>query len=72
MPAAISAAIAAIGIAGMAFTFVSASKIPEGNGIGMRSAAAAYRAGATITPTAPGPASPSGSMMADDGKRQDL
>jgi hypothetical protein len=52
LPVAITAVIAAIGIAGMAYVFVAAGRVPEG-GVGMQSATAAYRAGATITPTQP-------------------
>jgi hypothetical protein len=61
LPAAIAAVLAAIGIVGMIFVFVSAERIPDGD-VGMRSADAAYRAGATITPTQPNSARPSGSV----------
>jgi hypothetical protein len=81
LPAAIAAVLAAIGIVGMIFVFVSAEQVPDGN-VGMRSADAAYRAGATITPTSPNSARPSSpvrsrsfpssSIMADDEIRKDL
>ena len=54
LPVAIAAIIAAIGIAGMAYVFVAADRVPEG-GVGMQSTTAAFRAGATITPTQPAP-----------------
>jgi flagellar basal body-associated protein FliL len=57
LPVAITAVIAAIGVAGMAYLFVAADRAPEG-GVGMQSTSAAFRAGATITPTQPA----SGSM----------
>ena len=56
LPVAITAIIAAIGIAGMAYVFVAADRVPEG-GVGMQSTNAAFRAGATITPTQPAPGS---------------
>lgn len=76
LPAAISAVLAAIGVAGMIFVFVTAEQTPNGT-VGMRSADAAYRAGATITPTTPNstPPSrsfPSSSIMVADGVRKDL
>ena len=58
LPAAITAVLAAIGIAGMAFVFFSADQVPATGGVGMQSADAVYRAGATITPTAPRAPSP--------------
>ena len=57
LPVAITAAIAAIGIASMTYVFVAADPAPEG-GVGMQSTSAAFRAGATITATQPA----SGSM----------
>ena len=76
LPAAIAAVLAAIGVAGMVFVFVSAAQIPDGE-FGMKSADAAYRAGATITPTSPNSARPSkafpaGSIMVSDEVRKDL
>ena len=77
LPAAIAAVLAAIGVAGMVFLFVSAEQqISDGN-VGMKSADAAYRAGATITPTAPNSARrsrsiPSRSSMAAGEVRKDL
>jgi hypothetical protein len=76
LPAAIAAVLAAIGVAGMVFVFVSAAQIPDGE-LGMKSADAAYRAGATITPTSPNSARPSkplpaGSIMVSDEVRKDL
>ncbi|MEO8316897.1 MAG: hypothetical protein ABJA75_08070 [Bradyrhizobium sp.] len=56
LPVAITAIIAAIGVAGMAYVFVAAGRVPEG-GVGMQSTSAAFRAGATITPTQPAPGS---------------
>jgi hypothetical protein len=56
LPVAITAIIAAIGIAGMAYVFVAADRAPEG-GVGMQSTSAVFRAGATITPTRPAPGS---------------
>ena len=61
LPAAISAVLAAIGVAGIIFVFVSADQIPDGR-VGMKSADAVYRAGATITPTSPNSARPSKSF----------
>ena len=58
LPASIAAVLAAIGVAGMIFLFVSAERIPDGE-IGMRSASEVYRAGATLTPTQPNSAQPS-------------
>ena len=72
VPAAISAVLAAIGIAGMAFVFVSADRAVEDSGVGMRSATAVYRAGATITPTAPRSVRPPIPIMAADNDRKDL
>jgi hypothetical protein len=76
LPAAIAAMLAAFGVAGMVFVLVSAAQIPEGH-VGMRSADAAYRAGATITPTPPASAppstsTPSRSIMVADELRKDL
>ena len=76
LPAAIAAVLAAIGVAGMVFVFVSAAQIPDSE-LGMKSADAAYRAGATITPTSPNSARPSkplpaGSIMVSDEVRKDL
>ena len=59
-------------IAGMAFVFVSADRAVEDSGVGMRSATAVYRAGATITPTAPRAARPPIPIMAADDGRKDL
>ena len=72
VPAAIAAALAAIGIAGMVFVFVSADRAIENSGVGMQSATAVYRAGATITPTAPHTARPPIPIMAADDGRKDL
>ena len=72
VPAAIAAVLAAIGIAGMAFVFVSADQAIEDSGVGMRSATAVYRAGATITQTAPRAARPPVPIMAADDGRKDL
>jgi hypothetical protein len=76
LPAAIAGVLAAIGVAGMIFVFVSAEQVSNGN-VGMKSTDAAYRAGATITPTAPGSAgpsrsSPSRSIKVADEARRDL
>lgn len=81
LPAAIAAVLAAIGIVGMIFVFVSAEQVPDGS-VGMRSADAAYRAGATITATPPNSGRlsapvrsrsfPSGAILADDEVRKDL
>ncbi|MBX9649240.1 MAG: hypothetical protein K2X57_19540 [Xanthobacteraceae bacterium] len=73
LPVAITAVIAAIGIAGMAYLFVAADPAPEG-GVGMQSTSAAFRAGATITPTqpAPGSARPPRSITVADEARQGL
>ncbi|SDM88277.1 hypothetical protein SAMN05444050_0091 [Afipia sp. GAS231] len=71
LPAAIAAVLAAIGVAGMIFVFVSAEQIADGN-VGMKSTDAAYRAGATITPTSPNAARPSPSIMVADEVRKDL
>jgi hypothetical protein len=74
LPAAITAVLAAIGVAGMIFVFASAQPIPDGR-VGMKSADAAYRAGATITPTRTGSARPSSSVpsrsikVADEARR---
>lgn len=57
LPAAIAGALAAIGVAGMIFVFVSADQTVDGV-VGMKSADAVYRAGATITPTSPNSAQP--------------
>jgi hypothetical protein len=77
LPAAIAAVLAAIGVAGMIFVFVSAGQQISDGSVGMRSADAAYRAGATITPTSPNLARPpnsipSRSMMVADEVRKDL
>jgi hypothetical protein len=71
LPAAIAGVLAAIGVAGMVFVFVSAAQIPDGN-VGMRSADAAYRAGATITPTSSNSVRPSRSIMVSEEIRGDL
>jgi hypothetical protein len=76
LPAAITAVLAAIGVAGMIFVFASAEQIPDGS-VGMKSADAAYRAGATITPTPPNSARPSSpvpsrSIVVVDEARRDL
>ena len=71
LPAAIAGVLAAIGVAGMIFVFVSAEQVANGN-VGMKSTDAAYRAGATITPTAPGSARPSRSIMVADEVRKDF
>jgi hypothetical protein len=68
-PAAIAGVLAAIGVAGMIFVFVSAEQIADGN-VGMKSTDAAYRAGATITPTSPNAARPSRSIMVADEARK--
>ena len=72
VPAAIAAVLATIGIAGMAFVFVSADRAIEDSGVGMRSATAVYRAGATITPTAPRAVRPPIPIVAADDGRKDL
>jgi hypothetical protein len=51
VPATVAAIIAAIGTAGFFFIAFGSGNNLEGRGDGMRSAAAAYSAGATITPT---------------------
>ena len=76
LPAAIAAVLAAIGVAGMVFVFVSAAQVADVE-VGMKSADAAYRAGATITPTSPNSARPSksfpaGPIMVSDDLRKDL
>jgi hypothetical protein len=76
LPAAIAGALAAIGVAGMIFVFVSAEQTANVQ-VGMKSADAVYRAGATITPTSPHSAQtprsfPSRSIMAADEVRKDL
>jgi hypothetical protein len=72
LPAAIAAVLALIGVVGMIVVFVSAGQVPDGD-VGMRSVDAAYRAGATITPTVPTPGSaPSRSIKVADEARQDL
>ena len=76
LPATIAGVLAAIGVAGMVFFFVSAAQIPDVE-LGMKSADAAYRAGATITPTSPNSARrskpfPAGSIMVSDEVRKDL
>jgi len=70
LPAAIAAVLAAIGVAGMVFVFISAAD-PDGE-LGMKSADAAYRAGATITPTSPNSVRPSRSIRVADELRKDL
>jgi hypothetical protein len=52
VPATVAGIIAAIGTAGFFFIAFGPGNNLEGHGDGMRSAAAAYSAGATITPTA--------------------
>ena len=71
LPAAIAGALAAIGVAGMIFVFVSAEQTSNG-GVGMKSADAVYRAGATITPTSPNSTRPLRSIMVADEVRKDL
>ena len=71
LPAAIAGALAVIGIAGMIFVFVSAEQ-PANGGVGMKSADAVYRAGATITPTSPNSRRPARSIMVADEVRKDL
>lgn len=75
LPAAIAGTLAAIGVAGMIFVFVSAEQTANGS-VGMKSADAVYRAGATITPTSPNSALPksfpSRSIMVADEVRKDL
>lgn len=71
LPAAIAAVLAAIGIAGMVFVFVSAAQVADVE-VGMKSADAAYRAGATITPTSPNAARPSKPIMVSDEARGDI
>jgi hypothetical protein len=76
LPAAISAVLAAIGVAGMIYVFASAEQTAIGS-VGMKSADAVYRAGATMTPTSPNSArpsnsSPSRSIMVADEVRKDL
>lgn len=76
LPAAIAGALAALGVAGMIFVFVSAEQTPSGS-VGMKSADAVYRAGATITPTSPNSAqasksAPARSIMVADELRKDL
>jgi hypothetical protein len=71
LPAAIAAVLAAIGVAGMIFVFVSAEQVSDGQ-VGMKSADAVYRAGATITPTSPNAARPSRSIRVADEVRKDL
>jgi hypothetical protein len=51
VPATVAGIIAAIGTAGFFFIAFGPGNNLEGRGDGMRSAAAAYSAGATITPT---------------------
>ena len=68
LPAAIAGILAALGVAGMIALFVSAEQIPEGT-VGMRSANAVHRAGATITPTSPNAArlsNPSSIILVDE------
>ena len=73
LPVAITAVLAAIGIAGMAYLFVAADRPPEA-GVGMQSTSAAFRAGATITPTQPasGSVRPLRSITVADEARQGL
>ncbi len=76
LPAAIAAVLAVVGVAGMIFVFASAQQISDG-GVGITSANAAYRAGATITPTTPGFTRlsrpiPSSSTVAAGDMRKDL
>jgi len=73
LPAAIAGVLAALGVAGMIVLFVSVEQIPDVN-VGMRSANAVYRAGATITPTAPNasrPSNPSASINLVEEVRKD-
>ncbi len=72
LPAAITAVLAAIGIAGMAFVFFSADQVPADGGVGMQSAIAVDRAGATITPTVPSAPGPPRSIKVVNEARQDL
>lgn len=53
VPATVAGIIAAVGTAGFFFIAFGPGNNLEGRGDGMRSAAAAYSAGATITPTEP-------------------
>ena len=53
VPATVAGIIAAVGTAGFFFIAFGPGSNLEGRGDGMRSAAAAYSAGATITPTEP-------------------
>jgi hypothetical protein len=53
VPATVAGIIAAVGTAGFLFIAFGPGNNLEGRGDGMRSAAAAYSAGATITPTEP-------------------
>jgi hypothetical protein len=53
VPATVAGIIAAVGMAGFFFIAFGPGNNLEGRGDGMRSAAAAYSAGATITPTEP-------------------
>jgi hypothetical protein len=55
VPAMVAGIIAIIGAAGFFFIAFGPGNDLEGHGDGMRSAAAVYSAGATITPTAPSP-----------------
>jgi len=78
LPAAIAAVLAAVGVAGMIVLFVSAEQVGSGD-VGMKSADAAYRAGATITPTSPATPRPSNpnsnpqrSILVSDDLRKDL
>ena len=52
-PAIIVAILAVIGAAAAFFVVLDPTSGPEGDGEGMITAAAVYRAGATITPSAP-------------------
>lgn len=76
LPAAVAAVLAAAGVAGMIFLFVSGEQISTSD-VGMKSADAAYRAGATITPTSPATPrtsnpDPSRSILVSDERRKDL
>ena len=53
VPATVAGIIAAIGTAGFFFIAFGPGNNLQGHGDGMRSVAAVYSAGATITPTAP-------------------
>jgi len=74
LPAAVAAVLAAFGVAGMIFLFVSAEQVATAD-VGMKSADAVYRAGATITPTSPDTKrslAPAPSIRVADEVRNDL